>query len=82
MWTGIGHRRAERFEPVPLDGPAQEYVPATWGPKRFMELIELEGRRWLHAGNGEGEPICGVFALNHRSSRKLADKINRRAAVL
>ena len=35
----------------------QEYAPGTWGPKRAMELIELDGRRWLHAGNGEGEPI-------------------------
>ena len=37
--------------------PPQEYVPGTWGPKRSMELIELDGRRWLHTGDGEGEPI-------------------------
>ena len=37
--------------------PPQEYTPGTWGPKRAMDLIELDGRRWLHAGGGEGEPI-------------------------
>jgi glucose-6-phosphate 1-dehydrogenase len=37
--------------------PPQEYAPASWGPKRALELIELDGRRWLHTGDGEGEPI-------------------------
>ena len=36
---------------------ADEYKPGTWGPKRAMELIELDGRRWLHSGDGEGEPV-------------------------
>jgi glucose-6-phosphate 1-dehydrogenase len=36
----------------------QEYKPGTWGPKRAMDLIELDGRRWLHNGTGaEAEPI-------------------------
>jgi glucose-6-phosphate 1-dehydrogenase len=35
----------------------QEYAPATWGPKRAMDLIELDGRRWLHSNDGEQEPI-------------------------
>ena len=35
----------------------QEYAPGTWGPKRAMELIELDGRRWLHSGGEEAEPI-------------------------
>jgi glucose-6-phosphate 1-dehydrogenase len=34
-----------------------EYKPGTWGPKRAMDLIELDGRRWLHSTNGEPEPI-------------------------
>jgi glucose-6-phosphate 1-dehydrogenase len=37
--------------------PPQEYAPASWGPKRAMELIELDGRRWLHTGGEEAEPI-------------------------
>jgi glucose-6-phosphate 1-dehydrogenase len=36
--------------------PPQEYAPGTWGPKRAMDLIELDGRRWLHSGDAE-EPI-------------------------
>ena len=35
----------------------QEYTPATWGPKRSLDLIELDGRRWLHSADGEVEPI-------------------------
>jgi glucose-6-phosphate 1-dehydrogenase len=34
----------------------QEYAPNTWGPKAAMDLIELDGRRWLHSGDDE-EPI-------------------------
>ncbi|HEX4793261.1 MAG TPA: glucose-6-phosphate dehydrogenase [Humisphaera sp.] len=34
------------------------YAPGTWGPKRAMDLIELDGRRWRHTTNGdESEPI-------------------------
>lgn len=32
------------------------YAPGSWGPKEAMELIELDGRRWLHS-NGMPEPI-------------------------
>ncbi len=36
----------------------QEYAPGSWGPKRAMELIERDGRRWLHGNNnGVHEPI-------------------------
>jgi glucose-6-phosphate 1-dehydrogenase len=36
----------------------QEYAPGSWGPKRAFDLIEHDGRRWLHAANGSGpEPI-------------------------
>jgi glucose-6-phosphate 1-dehydrogenase len=34
-----------------------EYAPGTWGPKSAMELIELDGRRWLHSGDKDVEPI-------------------------
>lgn len=37
--------------------PPQAYAPGSWGPKRAMELIENDGRRWLHTRNGEAEPI-------------------------
>jgi glucose-6-phosphate 1-dehydrogenase len=37
--------------------PPETYTPGSWGPKRSLELIELDGRRWLHAGDGESEPI-------------------------
>jgi glucose-6-phosphate 1-dehydrogenase len=37
------------------DAP-QEYAPGTWGPRKANDLIELDGRRWLHSG-GEPEPI-------------------------
>jgi glucose-6-phosphate 1-dehydrogenase len=35
----------------------QEYAPGTWGPQRAMDLIEHDGRRWLHTVDGEAEPI-------------------------
>ncbi len=37
--------------------PPQTYTPGTWGPKRATDLIEMDGKRWLHAQNGEAEPI-------------------------
>ncbi len=38
--------------------PPHEYAPGSWGPKRGMELIERDGRRWLHGGNnGTADPI-------------------------
>jgi glucose-6-phosphate 1-dehydrogenase len=36
--------------------PPGTYAPGTWGPKKAMELIERDGRRWLHAGD-EDEPV-------------------------
>ena len=30
--------------------PPQEYAPGSWGPKPAMDLIEMDGRRWLHSG--------------------------------
>ncbi len=36
--------------------PPQQYAPNTWGPKAAMDLIEVDGRRWLHSGSDE-EPI-------------------------
>jgi glucose-6-phosphate 1-dehydrogenase len=37
----------------------EPYEPGTWGPKKAMDLIELDGRRWLQAADGEerAEPI-------------------------
>ena len=37
--------------------PPYEYAPGTWGPKRAMDLIEKDGRRWLHSTDGTPEPI-------------------------
>ncbi len=37
--------------------PPHEYAPGSWGPKSALDLIELDGRRWLHSTNGEPEPI-------------------------
>jgi glucose-6-phosphate 1-dehydrogenase len=34
----------------------QDYMPGSWGPKKAQELIELDGRRWLHSGD-ESEPM-------------------------
>ncbi|MDP9174533.1 MAG: glucose-6-phosphate dehydrogenase [Planctomycetota bacterium] len=36
--------------------PPYQYAPDTWGPKPAMDLIELDGRRWLQNGDGE-EPV-------------------------
>ncbi|MFT3788318.1 MAG: glucose-6-phosphate dehydrogenase [Tepidisphaeraceae bacterium] len=38
-----------------------EYEPGTWGPRKSMELIELDGRRWT-ASTSEASPIiaCAV----------------------
>jgi glucose-6-phosphate 1-dehydrogenase len=33
-----------------------EYAPGTWGPKRAIDLMEHDGKRWAR-GEGEGEPI-------------------------
>jgi glucose-6-phosphate 1-dehydrogenase len=35
----------------------EPYAPGSWGPRRAMDLIELDGRRWLHSANGEVEPV-------------------------
>ncbi len=35
----------------------ETYAPGTWGPKKAQQLIEQDGRRWLHSANGEDEPI-------------------------
>ncbi|HEY7115348.1 MAG TPA: glucose-6-phosphate dehydrogenase, partial [Tepidisphaeraceae bacterium] len=38
--------------------PPDPYTPGSWGPKRAQELIELDGRRWMHSGDGDAaEPI-------------------------
>lgn len=34
----------------------QEYAPGSWGPKKAFDLIEHDGRRWLHS-KGEAEPV-------------------------
>jgi len=34
----------------------QQYQPGTWGPQRAMDLIELDGRRWLQ-GTQQAEPV-------------------------
>jgi glucose-6-phosphate 1-dehydrogenase len=34
----------------------EPYAPGTWGPQRAMDLIEMDGRRWLQA-NGDSEPV-------------------------
>jgi len=36
--------------------PPDTYAPGTWGPKKAMDLIELDGRRWTHSGES-AEPI-------------------------
>ncbi len=30
--------------------PPHSYAPGSWGPQRSLDLIELDGRRWLHNG--------------------------------
>src|SRR3954469_7296212 len=35
----------------------QEYAPGSWGPRKAMDLIELDGRRWTYSGDGETQPI-------------------------
>jgi glucose-6-phosphate 1-dehydrogenase len=36
--------------------PPEQYTPGTWGPKKAMDLIELDGRRWVRSEN-ETEPV-------------------------
>jgi glucose-6-phosphate 1-dehydrogenase len=33
----------------------EPYAPGTWGPKRAAQLIENDGRRWVHAGGSDEE---------------------------
>jgi glucose-6-phosphate 1-dehydrogenase len=35
----------------------EEYAPGSWGPRRAFDLIEHDGRRWLHSRDGTPEPI-------------------------
>jgi glucose-6-phosphate 1-dehydrogenase len=35
----------------------ESYTPGSWGPKRAMDLIEHDGRRWMQSKDGESEPI-------------------------
>jgi glucose-6-phosphate 1-dehydrogenase len=37
------------------------YKPGTWGPQRAIDLIEHDGRRWLHTGD-DSEPVvaCSI----------------------
>ncbi|MBC8105167.1 MAG: glucose-6-phosphate dehydrogenase [Anaerolineae bacterium] len=37
-------------------GAPEQYKPGSWGPKSAQQLIELDGRRWMHS-TGEIEPI-------------------------
>lgn len=41
--------------------PPQEYPPGSWGPKDAFDLIELDGRRWMHSRR-DPEPIiaCSI----------------------
>jgi glucose-6-phosphate 1-dehydrogenase len=34
----------------------EPYAPGSWGPKSAQQLIEMDGRRWMHS-TGEIEPI-------------------------
>jgi glucose-6-phosphate 1-dehydrogenase len=34
-----------------------EYAPGQWGPAKAADLIEADGRRWMHCGDGQPEPI-------------------------
>jgi len=36
--------------------PPQQYQPGTWGPQDAMNLIEMDGRRWLHSSD-DAEPM-------------------------
>lgn len=40
----------------------QEYAPNSWGPKKAMSLIELDGRRWQPSAGGDADPIvaCAI----------------------
>lgn len=35
----------------------ETYTPGSWGPRGAAQLIELDGRRWMHSTNGQPEPI-------------------------
>jgi glucose-6-phosphate 1-dehydrogenase len=37
--------------------PPESYTPGSWGPRSAMELIEMDGRRWMQSKDGEAEPI-------------------------
>jgi glucose-6-phosphate 1-dehydrogenase len=37
--------------------PPEEYAPGSWGPQRAMDLIEMDGRRWLRGGEDAPDPI-------------------------
>jgi glucose-6-phosphate 1-dehydrogenase len=37
--------------------PPETYEPGSWGPKKNIELIEDDGRRWLQSAGDQPEPI-------------------------
>jgi len=43
--------------------PPDTYAPGSWGPKRNLDLIEHDGRRWMQSKDGESEPGGGLFAI-------------------
>jgi len=40
--------------------PPQEYKPGTWGPQKAMDLIELDGRRWIQGSEIEPVIACSL----------------------
>jgi len=51
-----GSDRPHRAAMGVKQGWPQPYAPNTWGPQDAMDLIELDGRRWLHSKD-EDQPI-------------------------
>ena len=43
-------------------GKPREYSPGQWGPDAATDLIESDGRRWMHRAGGEETPIiaCSI----------------------
>ena len=59
---GFGHREhlwaALDLQERPRLARRHKDAPGSWDPKRAQDLIECDGRRWLHGSpDGEPEPI-------------------------
>ena len=49
----VGGHRSDRARVGPIQAGPAGICPGSWGPRKAMDLIELDGRRWMYSGDGD-----------------------------